>query len=124
MSLPGILGRIAEVAGEKSALRLAQAAGGTEMKFSASPKAALARIVGADAAALIFAEFGGEKYIIPMAHLRGQKGRRAQAAEMLARGASHNDVARACDVHERTARRVTEALKKAKTEGLPLFPED
>lgn len=118
---PGILAEIARVAGESAATRLALAAGGTEMKFSASPRAALARLVGAEAAKAIVAELGREKYTIPMAHLRGQKGRQAQAARMLAGGASNNDVARACDIHERTARRVRKKVKK--TGGLPLFPD-
>ncbi|MDZ4370211.1 MAG: helix-turn-helix domain-containing protein [Phenylobacterium sp.] len=122
--LPGILALIAEIAGEQAATRLALAAGGTEMKFSARPNAALARIVGAAAAAKIVEGLGSEKYIIPMAHLRGQKGRRAQAAAMLREGKSHNEVAKACDMHERTARRVTEKLKREAGEPLPLFPDD
>lgn len=119
--LPGLLGQIEDIAGLSAAQRLALAAGGTEMKFSDRPKSALAKIVGADAARLIVAELGREKYTIPMAHLRGQKGRRAQAARMLAAGATANATAKACDVHERTARRVREKQKAAK--GLPLFPE-
>lgn len=119
MSLPGILGEIERIAGESAATRLALAAGGTEMKFSPSPKGALAKIVGADAAKAIVRELGPEKYTIPMAHLRGQRGRRAQAAQMLKNGASGNEVAKACDIHERTARRVREKLKE---EGeMPLF---
>lgn len=122
--LPGILGLIADVAGESAATRLALAAGGTEMKFSKSPKAALARIVGADAAKLIFDEFGAQKYVIPMAHLRGEKGRRAAAAKMLVEGKSANEVARAVDVHERTARRVRNRVSAARQVGLPLFPDE
>ena len=117
--LPGILGVIAEIAGESAATRLALAAGGTEMKFSRHPKSALARIVGAEAAKAIVEVLGPEKYPVPMAHLRGQKGRRTQAAQMLAAGASANDVAKACDVHERTARRVRKKLKEEAE--LPLF---
>lgn len=120
--LPGILGQIADIAGQSAATRLALAAGGTEMKFSAHPKAALARIVGAEAARQIVAVLGPEKYTIPMAHLRGQKGRQAVAAAMLAQNASSNAVAKACDMHERTARRIRERMKKAAP--LPLFPED
>lgn len=124
MSLPGILARIAEVAGESAALRLAQAAGGTVMTFSARPNSALARIVGAEAAKAIRAEFGPEKYTIPMAHVRGQKGRRVAATEMLARGATANAAARACDIHVRTAERLQGRIKRSREEGLPLFPDD
>jgi len=120
--LPGILGFIAQIAGESAATRLALAAGGTEMKFSPSPSGALAKIVGADAAKKIVQELGPEKYTIPMGHLRGQQGRRTQAARMLAEGKSANEVAKACDVHERTARRVRKKLKSQA--DLPLFPKD
>ena len=121
---PGILAKIAEVAGEAAATRLALAAGGTVMTFSARPNSALARIVGAAAAAQIADALGPEKYTIPMAHLRGEKGRRAAAARMLAEGAPAKQVAKTCDVHERTVYRVGARLKEAQEEGLPLFPED
>lgn len=117
--LPGILGVIAEITNESVATRLALAAGGTVMTFSARANGRLAKIVGAEAAKKIATELGAEKYTIPMAHLRGQRARRAQAAEMLVGGATLNEVAKACDVHERTARRV-KALLKEEPE-LPLF---
>lgn len=110
-SLPGLLGVIEGIAGVSAATRLALKAGGTEMKFSAHPKSALARIVGADAARAIVAELGAMKYTIPMAHLRGQNGRRAEIARRLAADQSSAEVARACDVHERTVRRVRKRLK-------------
>lgn len=122
MSLPGLLGEIERVAGKSAAERLALHAGGTEMTFSPRPKGALAKIVGAEAAKLIAQEFGGQKFTIPMAHLRGQKGRRAQVAQMLAAEASNNTAAKVCDVHERTVRRVREKLKVRR--GLPLFPDE
>lgn len=118
----GLLAEIARIAGASAATRLALAAGGTEMKFSPHPKAALARIVGAEAAKAIVAELGPEKYTIPMAHLRGQRGRQAAAARMLADRASANDVAKACDIHERTARRIRQRMKSSA--AMPLFPED
>lgn len=120
--LPGLLGQIAEVAGESAATRIALQAGGTEMKFSKRKGSLLVRMVGADAAARIVEAFGAENYTIPMAHYRGQKGRRAQAARMLREGATQNAAAQACDVHVRTVRRVKRALSEA--EGLPLFPDD
>lgn len=121
MSLPGLLGEIERIAGTSAATRIALHAGGTEMKFSANPKGALARIVGPDAARAIAAELGSEKYTIPMAGLRGQKGRQVRAAQMLAAGASCNAVAKSCDIHERTARRVREKVKAVR--DLPLFPK-
>ncbi len=118
--LPGILGLGEELAGREAAQRLALRRGGTEIKLSRHPKGVLAQIVGEEAAAKIVDALGPEKVTVPMAHLRGQKGRRAAAAKMLASGASANAVAQACDIHERTARRVRERLKS----DLPLFPED
>jgi hypothetical protein len=102
---------IETIAGLSAATRLALQAGGTEMKFSPSPDGALARIVGAEAAAAIVAELGALKYVIPMAHLRGQKGRQVEVARRLAAGQSAAAAARACDVHERTARRVRKRLE-------------
>lgn len=124
MRLPGLLGQIAEVAGESAATRIALHAGGTRMTFSARPGSVLVRIVGLEAARKIAEEFGREEFTIPMAHLRGQKGRQAAAAKMLADGANASEVARAVDVHERTARRVRERMAQASRAGLPLFPED
>lgn len=111
--LPGILAEIERVAGESAARRLALAAGGTEMKFSARPNAALAKIVGAEAAKKIVEALGREQYVIPMAHLRGQKGRRRQAVEMLRNGATQTQVAKACDVHVRTVERVRAKMRGA-----------
>lgn len=124
MRLPGLLGQIADVAGDSAAMRIALHAGGTRMTFSARPGSVLVRIVGLEAAQKIADEFGRAEYTIPMAHLRGQKGRQAAAAKMLADGANASEVARAVDVHERTARRVRERMAEAAKAGLPLFPED
>ncbi|MFN3858402.1 MAG: helix-turn-helix domain-containing protein [Caulobacter sp.] len=119
MSLPGLLGRIAEIAGEAAALNLARELGGQELKISGRPGGKLARIVGDEAAAAIADAFGPEKITVPMAHLRGQKGRRAAAARMMAAGATVTQAARACDIHERTAWRA----RADEPQPLPLFPE-
>jgi hypothetical protein len=119
--LPGILGEIERVTTRATAERLAMHAGGTEMKFSDRPTGSLARVVGLDAARRIVAELGREKYLIPMAHLRGQKGRRAAAAALLASGKSTPQTAKAVDVHERTVWRIKEKMREAP--DLPLFPE-
>lgn len=120
MSWPGILAKVAEVAGEDAATQLALRAGGTVMTFSGRPRGALAKIVGPEAAKAIAKALGAEKFTIPMAHLRGQKGRRAAAARLLERGASSKGAALACDIHERTARRIR---NKSKAQ-LPLFEEE
>ena len=120
--LSGMLGRIANIVGVKAALALAEARGGRELALSASPDGLLASIVGAEAAASITKEIGKGKIIVPMAHLRGQRGRRAAAARMLRSGATISHVAEAVDVHERTVYRLKAAKREARTGSL--FPED
>lgn len=104
--LTGLLGRIADVAGVKAALALAQARGGRQMPFSARPDGVLASIVGHDAAVAIVKEIGAGKVTIPMGQMRGQRGRREAAARMLRAGAKVSQVAEAVDVHERTVFRI------------------
>lgn len=117
--LPGILGEIADVAGEVAALKLAQARGGTEMKISGRAGGALAQIVGDEAAAKIAELLGPQKYAIPMASLRGRAARQAALAQAMANpDMSSNTAALQHDVHERTARR---ARKKMKEGPGPLF---
>lgn len=111
-SLTGILAVVARHAGETGALRLAVNRGGTKMKLSANPTGPLARLVGEDAARAIVAELGPETYIIPMATARGSGARRGAAARLFQAGANAQEVALACDMHERTARRVRDRLKK------------
>jgi hypothetical protein len=125
VSLPGILKDVAEVAGVANALELARRHGGTEIKISDADGSALVAIVGKAAAAELVKRLARGKMMVPMANVRGQKGRRAAAAEMMAKHASARDAALACDIHERTAWRA-----KAKLRGeTPLFdsldePED
>ena len=111
----GFTGRMAEIveaAGVAAALQLVRELGGREIKLSAKTDGKLARIVGADAARKIVAALGNEKITVPMAHLRGQRGRREAAARMLDEGASISEVAGAVDVHERTVFRVKAETKK------------
>lgn len=118
--LPGILGEIEAAAGPAAALIIARERGGTELSLSDRPGSALVKLVGEESARKIVLAVGKGSYTIPMATVRGQGARRAKAAAMLAQGATETEVARACDVHVRTARRV-----RAKRKGsLPLFPED
>ncbi|MND22338.1 hypothetical protein D3C80_127140 [compost metagenome] len=120
--LTGLLGRIADAAGVKAALALAEARGGREMALSSRPDGVLASIVGAQAALAIVQEIGVGKVTIPMAHLRGQRGRREAAARMLRAGAKISQVAEAVDVHERTVYRL-KGNRDADTTG-SLFGDD
>lgn len=120
--LTGLLGRIADVAGVKAALALVEAYGGRELSLSARPTAALASVVGPEAAAAIVQEIGSGKVLIPMANLRGQRGRREAAARLLRAGAQIGEVAQAVDVHERTVYRLKKAGRDTRTGSL--FPEE
>lgn len=120
--LTGLLGRIADAAGVKAALALAEARGGREVTLSARPDGVLASIVGADAAAAIAKAIGNGKVTIPMAHLRGQRGRREAAARMLDAGATISQVAETVDVHERTVYRL-KGYRPTDATGF-LFDED
>jgi len=104
--LPGILKDVEEVAGTAAALKLAERHGGTMISLSAVEGSAFASIVGRAAAMELVLRLGRGKVMVPMANVRGQKGRRAKAAELIAKGASVRDVALACDIHERTGWRV------------------
>lgn len=116
----GVLAVIAEAAGPAAALKLARELGGTELKLSARRGGKLARIVGHAEARAIVEALGHTKITVPMANLRGARGRREAAARMLREGASAARAALACDVHERTAWRI-----KARTPApAPLFDED
>lgn len=121
-SWPGILGTVAEVAGDRAAQTLALKLGGCELKISGRKNGKLAQLVGDEAARKIAAALGPEKVTIPMAHLRGQRGRREAAAQMMREGATAAQAAQACDVHERTAWRVKARPKTSET--LPMFGED
>lgn len=120
----GFLKIVAEAADDATAQRVALRCGGTELKLSARPNSRLSQLVGPSAARKIVELLGAEKVTIPMANLRGQRGRQVAAAEMLANGKHLNETALAVDVHERTVRRVREKMKKAAAEGLPLFDRD
>lgn len=118
--LPGILATIATVTDEATALKLVQALGGTSLKLSAAPDGKLATVVGVEAAEKIVKEFiQGDTVVIPMANRRGAGARRAAVARMLIDGGKIHTTALACDVHERTAKRMRARLKDQ--EDLPLF---
>lgn len=119
--LPGILARIAEVAGTQAALTLAREVGGTEISIPSRPRprSPLAKMVGLDAARAIANHVGHGRVLIPMAGLKGQAGRRVAVARLQAQGLSAAKAAIAVDVHERTAWRARQRVRKATR--LPLF---
>lgn len=109
MSLPGILQDVAELAGIQKALELARRYGGTQISISDDSDSVLVQVIGQEAAARLVERRSREKVMVPMANVRGQRGRQATARQMLDRGASVRDVALACDIHERTVFRLKAA---------------
>lgn len=111
--LPGILADVEELAGVAIALRLARELGGTEINLSDADGSLLVRAIGKEnARALVKRRQRGERVVVPMATARGQKGRRANAAAMAAAKATTRQIALACDMHMRTAKRVKKAVKQ------------
>jgi hypothetical protein len=119
--LPGLLEHVEAVAGTAAALELAKALGGVRISISARPGSTLVKHLGPEVAAALVARLGRGEMFVPMATVRGQKGRRAGAAQMLAKGVSVSQAALACDIHERTAWRLKAAIGEAETRGLDLF---
>lgn len=116
-----LFGQVAEILGAEATQKLILRRGGTEMKISGRATGPFAKIVGAAAAKAVVDQIGAVKITIPMATARGQKGRRAMVARLLAQGGKLSATALTADVHERTVRRVRERLKD---NSLPLFPDD
>lgn len=120
--LTGKIAEIAEVIGVAAALKLSSELGGQELKLSDRKGGKLAGVIGDAAAVALVEAFGkGEKLTVPMAHLRGQRGRQAALARMMDAGLSNAKAAQAADVHERTARRQRRRLREAAP--LPLFDD-
>ena len=115
--LPGLLGEIADIAGEEAALKIAAYAGGTSQYIPgrASDDHWLVKAVGREAADKICAHFGnftaygratGQAYSIPLGPMGTRRAARRLVARELAKGTSARDAARLAGVHERTVWRV------------------
>lgn len=117
-TLPGTLARIAALASEAAALRVAQEKGGTRAYIPTPDHLTadhwLVRCAGWDGARAIAEEYGGGQLPIPL----GPTGTRGQVwAAMhraMAEGKSAAEAARLAGVDERTARR----HRSGKTKGL------
>lgn len=117
----GILGIVEKFGGAGAADRLALQAGGTEMKLSARRGSRLVELVGEEAAKAVVDAYGATKVVIPMGHLRGARGRRAAAAQLLAKGVPQAQVALTVDVHQRTVERIA---AKTRDDTPDLFNND
>lgn len=122
--LPKLLADVEKAAGVKAALKLAQDHGGTQISLSAARGSVLTRSVGQVAAAAIVKALGHGRVVVPMASARGQRGRRAAAAEMLAKGATVTQVMAVIDIHNRTAWRIKAQVTEEPDKQWDLFGED
>ncbi|WP_425091987.1 hypothetical protein [Tropicimonas sp. S265A] len=101
--LEGVAGEIEGVIGLESALRLFDVVGGLDIDIPKAPHGSkLAQIIGEDDCLRMIAYFGHGRLSVPMGPDKGLKGRRRKGYRMLRDGATHTDVARACDVHLRS----------------------
>lgn len=115
--LPGVLGRIAQVAGEDAALAIARARGGTQVYFPPDPAPGhwLCHLIGLDRAKRVCDELtcgvGPLRVDIPV----GPAGRAAQGRvmvdSMLREGRSERDIALATGYTARGVRKRGAALK-------------
>lgn len=121
-SLPGILADVEAVAGTAAALRLARLRGGTLIYISDRPGSDLVKLLGRPAATALVERLGPGEMMTPMAQARGQRGRRAAAAQMLAKGSTVREAALACDIHTRTAWRVKARVGQGISGAADLFP--
>jgi hypothetical protein len=118
LALPGILGEIAEIAGEAAAMRVAQEKGGTRAYIPAPdnlpPTHWLVQAAGAEGARAIAARFGGGPVPVPLGPT-GSRGRTwTTIRRALDEGASAAEAARLAGVDEKTVRR----HRTRKTAGL------
>ena len=108
--LPGILAKIADVAGIDAALEVARARGGTDAYFPARPGAShwLTQAVGREAAIAIcrvLVSGKGDKLLVPMGPTSSQAARWRRIHEMIDEGHSTRTVARAVGVDYSTVKR-------------------
>lgn len=114
--LPEMLERIAEVAGLPAAIKLAKDFGGSRIYIPQlpTPKTALSRSVGPEAAAKIAAAFGMGYLDVPIGPRIWNQRIVAAVAELLSQGRSIHQIANALGVTARTVCRCKRVLK-----GLP-----
>ncbi len=115
--LPGIAALIEEAIGLDLAMRLLKRRGGTQIAIPVRARGSmLADIIGLTPAEKVIAALGPGKVLLPCAHLRGAKARKAEAKRLLAAGASLLDVSLACDIHIRTVSNYRAELDAAASE--------
>lgn len=123
--LPEVLQRIAQCAGEGTAMTLAKAYGGIRINIPKTVAGStLAKTVGLAAAEKIVKELGHGQCLIPMGPARGEAARREVARRVFRNDGTTVEAALAAGVSERTAWRIKADMNGSGPETLPLFSED
>lgn len=129
--LPGILGEIADVAGEAAALAIAKARGGTEIYIPPvpAPDHWMSKLVGSTAARAIADHLtcgvGGLRVELPTGPAGHAAQARAQVDAMIREGRSERDIALTTGYTARTVRRRRAQLgKPADTRQGDLFSDN
>jgi len=109
--LPGVLGEIADAAGEEAALAVANARGGTQVYFPSVPGHGhwLSRLIGEDAARRVCARLtcgvGGIRVDLPLGPTGHAARARARVDALIGEGLSERDIALATGYSIRGVRR-------------------
>lgn len=101
-----LLNRIADIAGERAAVLLAQAKGGQQIYIPDRVTADhwLAELIGLDAARALAVAYGSRKLILPVALSSDQRRRASAIADLLEQGYSINAIVRMTGVSRSTVR--------------------
>lgn len=115
-SLPDLLARIAEAAGEDAALLVAKEFGGrpfyVPLPRDLKPDHRLAELVGLERARAICAELGHGDMILPRGPFSTVAETRRRVAELLAERKSHAAIALATNLHIRTVEKIASRLRR------------
>ncbi len=113
-TLPSLLHIIAEIAGDDTALRVAEAKGG-QAAYIPRPENLdadhwLAEIAGIGKAREIAAQLGGRSHVVPIA---SQRRRQEDVEKLIAEGKNVNEIAHALRIDRRTVRRHLALIEEA-----------
>lgn len=111
--LPGLLGEIEALCGQRAALLIQREYGGRPMVVPADPRrtpeAALCRLIGVKAAEAIAEEIGTGRFNVPIGQFsnlrKAQAAQTRQIAALDAEGASLAKIAQSVGCHQRTVER-------------------
>ena len=106
--LPGVLREVAEEAGVRAALKLADAFGGRELyvPFKLTDEHPIVEAIGKEASAKMVKLYGGGRVLVPLDPNASASRQKRTIVKMLREGKSVQTIAGACGCHIRTVLRV------------------